>query len=94
MKSPIVIIAELVAGLISSIISTMIFVITKFLELISSLMMYSSSNLQSFAIAAFLGAVVFILITKFIFKSSKTLLSLGIALIAIVAVLVFFWTMA
>jgi len=91
MKSPLLIIAELITGLITGLIATMKFVILKFIELITSLTMYSSSNIQSFAISVALGAVVFVMVTKFIFKSSKTLISLGISLIAVIVILVYFW---
>ncbi len=89
-KSPLVIIAELIVGMINGIITTIKFVLTKFLELMITLVFYSTFGIYGFLIAVFIGAGVFILVTKFIFKSSKTLISLGIAFIAVIAVLAFF----
>ena len=91
MKSPLILIAELLYGIISGVLQTIIFVIEKLGELVLSLMFFSTLGIFGFILAIAIGAIVFILMTKFIFKSSRTLLAIGIALVIVVAVLALLW---
>lgn len=87
MKSPLIIIVELLTGLITGIFQTMAFVLGKFGELVMSLLFLSALGPYGFLLAIGIGAIVFLLVTKFIFKTTGSLLGFGIALAAIVAVL-------
>ncbi len=90
MKSPLLIVAELISGLIMGLIDSVIFVLSKFIELIISLLSISVLSTTGFVVAVLAGAGVFIFLTGFVFKSAKTLISLVIAFIAVIAVLAFF----
>lgn len=88
MKSPLLIIVELFSGLISSIFQTISFVFGKFGELMYSLLFLSSLGMTGFFLALAIGAIVFLILVRFVFKTSKTLLGFGIAFGVVVAVLV------
>jgi len=91
MEGPLLIIAQLLSGLINGIIGTIVFVLSKFVELITVLMFDSSLGIYGFIIAVVVGAVTFLLVTKFVFQSTRTLIALGIAFVAVIAVLAFLW---
>lgn len=79
-KSPLIIIVELLTGLISSLISTFLFVVGKLVELFYSLMFLSSLGVFGFLIAIAIGAGVFVFFAKFVFKNWKSVMGFGIAL--------------
>lgn len=87
MKSPLIIIVELLIGLATSVFQTISFVVGKFGELMMSLLFLSALGPYGFLLALVIGAIVFLLVTKFIFKTAGILLGLGIALAAMFAVL-------
>lgn len=91
MKSPLIIIAELLTGLIGTIGRTLSFVIRKLGELALSLLFFSTLGPFGVILAIAIGAIVFLLVTKFIFKTSRTLLAFAIALVAVVAILALLW---
>lgn len=86
-KSPLVIIVELLTGLISSGIDTFLFVVGKLFELFHSLIFLSSLGISGFVIAIVIGAGVFVFFAKFVFKNWKSVMGLGIALGAVILVL-------
>lgn len=87
MKSPLIIIVELLTGVATGIFQTIAFVVGKFGELMMSLLFLSALGPYGFLLALVIGAIVFLLVTKFIFKTAGSLLGLGIALAAMFAVL-------
>jgi len=91
MRSPLIIIAELLAGLIGTIGQTLSFVIGKLGELLMSLLFFSTLGPLGLILAIVIGIIVFFLVTKFIFKSSSTLLGFGIALAVVIAILALLW---
>jgi len=88
MKSPIVIILELLAGLITNAITTIGFVILKLGELMVSLLFLSTFGIFGFLIAILIGVVVFFFLAKVIFKTSGSLISLIIAAAVVFLVLI------
>lgn len=91
MEGPLLIVAQLISGLINGILGTIFFVLSKFVELMMALMFDSSFGAYGFIVAVVVGAVVFLFVTKFVFQSTRTLIALGIAFIAVIAVLAFLW---
>lgn len=91
MKSPLIIIAELLSGLISGIYQTIVFILGKFGELMVSLLFLSVFGIHGFFLALAIGAIVFLLLVRFIFKTTKTILGFGIALAVVIAILVLLW---
>lgn len=87
MKSPLVIIFELLSGLISNSIETMGFVAGKLVELFFSLMFVSSLGVFGFLTAVAIGAAVFVFVSKTVFKEWGSVVSLCIAALAVVIVL-------
>jgi len=87
MKSPLIIIIELFAGVISSAISTILFIIGKLGELAVSLVFVSSLGIFGLFIAIIIGAIVFFFFAKIIFKTGKSLFAFIIALVAVLLVL-------
>jgi len=91
MESPLIIIVELLFGVINGIYKTLTFVFGKLGELLISLLFFSALGIFGFFLAVAIGAIVFILMAKFIFKTWKSLFVFGIALLVTVAVLVLLW---
>jgi hypothetical protein len=90
MKSPIVILIELTVGLIRSALDTISFIFSKLQELAVSLIFISSFGPAGFVIALIIGGVVFVVISKFVLKTYKSIAGFGIALAAMLLVLLFF----
>ena len=88
MNSPLIIIAELLFGVLSSVVGTILFIFEKLGELALSLLFFSSLGIFAFIVAVVIGVAVFILITKFILKSSSTLVAFGITFAVVIAVLI------
>lgn len=88
MKSPLIIIIELLAGIVKSIVDTIGFVSFKLAELFVSLVVFSTLGIVGIVIAAVIGVCVFFFVTKFLLKTSGTLIRVGIALIVVLAVLI------
>ena len=88
MKSPLIILIELLAGVISNTFSTIIFIFKKLGELMVSLFYVSSLGIFGIILAVVIGGVVFYFFSRVIFKTSKSLLPLALAFIAIILVLV------
>lgn len=91
MKSPLIIVVELLYGIVNGILQTILFIFRKFGELLHSLLFFSTLGVFGVVLAIAIGVMVFLLVAKFIFKSSKTLLAIGIALIVVIAVLALLW---
>ena len=94
MKSPLLILIELVVGIIQASVQTIAFVLTKLQELVLSLIFISSFGIAGFLIALLIGVGVFFFISKFVFKTSKSILGFAIALVAMLGVLLFFSVVA
>ena len=88
MKSPLVIILELFAGLIKSTVDTVFFVFGKLGELLVSLLYISTFGIFGFLIAILIGSLVFVFAAKLVFKSWKSLSAFSIALITVFIVLI------
>jgi hypothetical protein len=73
-RSPIIIIIELLAGLIANILQSFALIYTKLVELFVTLGYISGFGPVGFAIALIIGSTVIFFILKFMFGSSKTLL--------------------
>lgn len=91
MRSPLVIIVELLFGVLNGIYQTIVFVVGKLGELMFSLLFLSTFGIFGFFLALAIGTIVFLLLARFIFKNSRNLLVFGIALLVAVAVLVLLW---
>lgn len=87
MKSPLVIIIELLTGLITNTVNTIGFVVEKLLELFGSLLFISTFGVPGVIIAVAIGAVVFIFASTVIFKTGSSLVSFGIAIVVVFVVL-------
>ena len=72
-RSPLLILLELLEGLILNIASSFSLVHQKILELFITLGFISGLNPIGFVVAVFFGSIVFYFILKFMFGSSKTL---------------------
>jgi len=90
MQSPLVILIELIFGLIKNIIWSIVFAFSKIFELFTSLAYLGRTGVFGMLIAFIIGSSVLLLILKFIFGASKTVIKLGLILIAL---LVFFTLM-
>jgi hypothetical protein len=73
-RSPILIIIELLVGLIANIVQSFLFIYTKLVELFVTLGYISGFGPLGFALALVIGSTVVFFILKFVFGSSKTLL--------------------
>ena len=72
-RSPLLILLELLEGLILNIVSSFVLVYEKMLELFITLAFISGLNPIGFVVALFIGSIIFYFILKFIFGSSKVL---------------------
>jgi hypothetical protein len=70
-KSPLLILIEMLEGLINNIVSSFQLIFYKMLELFVTLDVISGLSPVGFVIASVIGSVVFFLIIKFIFGTSK-----------------------
>ncbi len=88
-KSPIIIIIEIILGLLATTLQTILFLMGKLAELFVSLAYLAAVNPLGFILATFIGAVCLYFILKVIFKQSKFLfLILGIFILFLVSILV------
>jgi len=88
MKSPLVILLELLVGLIASAVNTIIFIFTKLVELSVSLGFLAGSSLLGMIIAAAAVFAVLLFVLRFIFSASKQIIIL-VAITALVLILIF-----
>jgi hypothetical protein len=70
-RSPILILIEMLEGLINNIVSSFQLIFYKMLELFVTLNAISGLSPLGFVVAATIGSVVFFLILKFMFGASK-----------------------
>ena len=73
LRSPLLILLELLKGLILNIVSSFVLVYEKMLELFITLAIISGLSPIGFVVALFFGSIIFYFILKFIFGSSKVL---------------------
>lgn len=87
MKSPLIIIIELLAGLLNNAVSSIVLIVEKLAELVGSLLFISSLGIFGVIIAVVIGAVVFIFVSKVFFKTWKSVFGFVIAFAAVIFVL-------
>ena len=87
-ESPLIILIELFVGIIKNTLDTLGFVGVKLVELFASLLLLSKFGIFGILIAAVIGVSVFFFLTKFILKSSGTLVRIGLALIVVLGILI------
>ena len=75
-KSPLQVIYELLVGIIQSIVNTFKFIFEKLVELFMSLAFIANTGIVGMLVASVVGAIVVVLVAKFVFKSSKSLLQI------------------
>lgn len=86
-RSPIIIIIELLAGLIANIVQSFAFIYTKLLELFITLGYISGLSPIGFAVALIVGSTVIFFVLKFMFGSSKTLLYVFLFYLAVLGMI-------
>ena len=86
-RSPIVIIIELLVGLIANIAQSFSFIYTKLVELFATLGYMSGFGPLGFAVALIIGSTVIFFILKFIFGSSKTLIYVFLFYLAVLGMI-------
>lgn len=90
MKAPFVILLELFIGLITSIIDTLAFMVSKLIELFISLGVIASGSPLGFVVAVAVGTAIILFIMKFVFDSSRSYILIGVvaAVLFIIAILI------
>ena len=86
-KSPIIIILELLAGLIANIAQSFTFIYTKLVELFITLGYISGLSPIGFVLALAVGSTVVFFILKFVFGSSKMLLYVFLFYMAVLGII-------
>ena len=89
MKSPLIVLIEMVSGLISRIFESSSFIILKIFELLSSLMFITRYGILGVILVLMVVFLVIFLALKFLFKSSRTLLILLIVFIILIMIFAF-----
>jgi len=84
MKSPLIILIELILGLITRASETIGFLFFKVLEFLASLSTFTIFGVSGLLIALVIGTIVVFFAIKFFFKSSKSLIILWLVLIGLV----------
>ena len=92
-KSPLQIILELFILIIQSIVNTLKLIFEKLVELFMSLAFIAETGITGLVIAAVIGGIVVILISKFVFKSTKSLLQVLLVYVIFVVILVLVFVM-
>ncbi len=77
-RSPFIILLEMLEGLIANFVSSFQLIFLKMLELFISLSVMSGLGALGFVIAAVIGSVVGFLVIKFVFGSSKELMYISL----------------
>jgi hypothetical protein len=90
MKAPFVILLELFIGLITSIIDTLAFMVSKLIEFFISLGVIASGSPLGFIVAVAVGTAIILFIMKFVFDSSRSYILIGVvaAVLFIIAILI------
>lgn len=83
MKSPLMILIELIVGLISRIFESINFTLMKMVELFISLSFIANLNTFGLIMAVLFGSIIFYFVLKYLFGTSKTLVVLIIFLVII-----------
>jgi len=92
-KNPLQIILELLVLIIQSIVSTLALVLEKLVELFSSLAFMAGTGVVGLFIACVIGGIVVVLISKFVFKSTKSLFQVLMVYVIFVLILVLIFAM-
>jgi hypothetical protein len=90
MKAPFVILLELFIGLITSIIDTLAFMVSKLIELFISLGVIASGSPLGLIVAVAVGTAIILFIMKFVFDSSRSYILIGVvaAVLFVIAILI------
>ncbi|MBL7170276.1 MAG: hypothetical protein ISS48_04610 [Candidatus Aenigmarchaeota archaeon] len=87
-KSPLQIILELLTLIVSSIVNTFVLIFQKLVELFESLTFIAQAGIAGLLAACFIGGLVIFLLSKFIFKNTKSLFQVLLIYVVFVLVLV------
>jgi len=91
MKSPFIVLIELIVGLISRVSESLAFVFSKVIEFFTSIQFVS--GIGGIIIVAIIGVIVVLFALKFFFKASKTIMLLWLVLIAVVIIFIVYLLM-
>jgi hypothetical protein len=88
LKSPLLVLLELVVGLITQMLNTFQFMYAKLLELFIVLSIVSGMSPIGFALAIFLFSIVLFFVLKYIFGSSRILMLLFLIYIFLIGMVI------
>jgi hypothetical protein len=87
MESPLTILIDLLVGLIKNIGQSIVFTFSKLIQLFTSLAYLGGLGIAGLLIAITIGSGILLLILKFIFGASMTVVKLGLILMSLFIVL-------